>query len=95
MYIIDGLALKCPFTACACQYSVISSFSACISRKQSCTHWHIINLEVVYQDTINSETAVGENVQATLSIGASLPNYDQPDTITLAQAQYAFIYMKV
>ena len=95
MHITDGLAVQCSFTACACQYSVISSFSAHISRKQSCTHWYIINLEVVYRDTINPETAVGENVQAELSIGTSLPNYDEPDTITLTQAQYAFIYMKV
>ena len=91
LHISNGLTIKCPFTACACQYSIISSFSAHISRKHSCTDWPIIDLEVANQNTINPETAVGENVQAALGTGTSVLDYDEPDMITLTQAQYASI----
>ena len=95
LHISNGLTIKCPFTACACQYSIISSFSAHISRKHSCTDWPIIDLEVANQNTINPETAAGENVQAALGTGTSVLDYDEPDMITLTQAQYASIYMKM
>ena len=95
LHISNGLTIKCPFTACACQYSIISSFSAHISRKHSCTDWPIIDLEVANQNTINPETAAGENVQAALGTGTSVIDYDEPDMITLTQAQYASIYMKM
>ena len=95
MHITNGLTKKCPYTACTCQYSIISSFFAHISRKHSCTAWPIINLEVVNQDTINPGTAVGENVQAALGTGTSLLDYNKPDMITLTLAQYASIYIKM
>ena len=36
-----------------------------------------------------------ENVQAALGTGISVLDYDKSDMITLTQAQYAFIYMKM
>ena len=82
MHITNGLTIKCPFTVCACQYSVIFSFSAHISQKHSCTDWPIFNLEVVNQDIIDLKTAVGENVQAALGTGTSLLDCDELGIIT-------------